>query len=307
MIEKSMKNIRQEFKKNGIYYTPPELAEKLYSYVDVEVNSVYDPTCGVGNLLRVFPSHVMKYGQELDAEQLDLVDIPNFIGFAGDTLKTDGFMGMKFDCIVANPPFSVKWTPEKLKEDVRFKGLPLPPPSKADWAFILHILHHLSDEGVAVILEFPGILYRGQKEYQVRKWFVENNYIDRVVHVPGDVFEDTKICTCILVLRKNKKTTDITFENEKHTITVPLQEVVDNDYTLSVNTYIQEERQVEEINIDDINRQVVVQLLRKVDSTIKNLTELRKTFPNDNFYLMELLEGLKEIILISEVADSETN
>ena len=84
-----------------------------------------------------------------------------------------------------------------------------------------------------------------------------------------------------------------------------MQEVVDNDYTLSVNTYIQEERQVEEINIDDINRQVVVQLLRKVDSTIKNLTELRKTFPNDNFYLTELLEGLKEIILISEVADSE--
>ena len=84
-----------------------------------------------------------------------------------------------------------------------------------------------------------------------------------------------------------------------------MQEVVDNDYTLSVNTYIQEERQVEEINIDDINRQVVVQLLRKVDSTIKNLTELRKTFPNDNFYLTELLEGLKEIILISEVTDSE--
>ena len=84
-----------------------------------------------------------------------------------------------------------------------------------------------------------------------------------------------------------------------------MQEVVDNDYTLSVNTYIQEERQVEEINIDDINRQVVVQLLRKVDSTIKNLTELRKTFPNDNFCLTELLEGLKEIILISEVTDGE--
>ena len=129
MKQKSIKNIRQEFKDNGIFYTPPELAEKLKSYVDFEPETVYDPTCGAGNLLRVFHENVKKYGQELDAEQLGLIDIPNFKGYAGDTLLDDGFSGMKFDCIVANPPFSVKWDPEGLKDDERFFRAPaLPPP-----------------------------------------------------------------------------------------------------------------------------------------------------------------------------------
>lgn len=198
MKQKSIKNIRQEFKDNGIFYTPPELAEKLKSYVDIEPQSVYDPTCGAGNLLRIFGDNIKKYGQELDAEQLGLIDIPDFTGYAGDTLQDDGFSGMKFDCIVANPPFSVKWYPESLKTDIRFKDCPaLPPPSKADWAFMLHILHHLSDDGVAVVLEFPGILCRGQREGAVRRWFIENNYIDRVVNVPGGTFEDTSIGTCV--------------------------------------------------------------------------------------------------------------
>lgn len=82
MKQKSLKNIRQEFKDNGVFYTPPELAEKLKSYVDFEPETVYDPTCGAGNLLRVFHENVKKYGQELDAEQLGLIDIPNFKGHA---------------------------------------------------------------------------------------------------------------------------------------------------------------------------------------------------------------------------------
>ena len=117
MKQKSIKNIRQEFKDNGIFYTPAELAEKLKSYVDFEPETVYDPTCGSGNLLRVFHENVKKYGQELDAEQLGLIDIPNFKGYAGNTLLDDGFKEMKFDCIVANPPFSVKWNPDELESD----------------------------------------------------------------------------------------------------------------------------------------------------------------------------------------------
>lgn len=180
--QKSIKNIRQEFKDNGIFYTPLALAERLKSYVDIEPTSVYDPTCGAGNLLSVFQENVKKYGQELDAEQLALIDLPNFEGYAGDTLTDDKFKDMQFDCIVANPPFSVKWEPDALTDDIRFKCCPeLPPPSKADWAFMLHILHHLKDNGIAAVLEFPGILYRGQREGKVRRWFVENNYIDRVV------------------------------------------------------------------------------------------------------------------------------
>lgn len=296
MKQKSIKNIRQEFKDNGIFYTPPELAEKLKSYVDIEPHSVYDPTCGAGNLLRVFPDAVQKYGQELDAEQLALVDIPNFTGYAGDTLMDDGFAGMKFECIVANPPFSVKWNPDELKDDIRFRGCDaLPPPSKADWAFMLHILHHLADNGVAVVLEFPGILYRGQREGKVRRWFIENNYIDRVVNIPGNTFEDTSISTCIIVLKKNRQTTDVIFEDGERTATVPRNVIIDNDFTLSVNTYLLEEAQKEEIDIDAVNKSSVKNVLNLVEATFQSLMELQKIF-TDNFYIDELREGLKKIL-----------
>ena len=270
MKQKSIKNIRQEFKDNGIFYTPPELAEKLKSYVDFEPETVYDPTCGAGNLLRVFHENVKKYGQELDTEQLGLIDIPNFKGYAGDTLLDDGFKGMRFDCIVANPPFSVKWNPGELAEDERFSCSPaLPPPSKADWAFMLHILHHLSENGVAVVLEFPGILYRGQREGKVRKWFVQNNYIDRVVHVPGNTFEDTSISTCIVVLKKNRDTTDIVFEDKERTETVSIERIEENDYSLSVSLYIEEEIEKEEIDPavleNEARRSFLIRLKKELD------------------------------------------
>lgn len=270
MKQKSLKNIRQEFKDNGVFYTPPELAEKLKSYVDFEPETVYDPTCGAGNLLRVFHENVKKYGQELDAEQLGLIDIPNFKGYAGNTLLNDGFSGMKFDCIIANPPFSVKWNPDELASDERFSCSPvLPPPSKADWAFMLHILHHLADGGIAVVLEFPGILYRGQKEGKVRKWFVQNNYIDRVVHVPGNTFEDTSISTCIVVLKKNRDTTDIVFEDKEKTETVSLERIEENDYSLSVSLYIEEEIEKEEIDPsvleNEARRSFLIRLKKELD------------------------------------------
>lgn len=249
MKQKSIKNIRQEFKENGIFYTPPELAEKLKSYVDIEPETVYDPTCGAGNLLKVFHENVKKYGQELDREQLELIDLPEFYGYAGDTLTNDGFPEMKFDCIVANPPFSVKWEPGRLADDVRFRDCPaLPPPSKADWAFMIHILYHLSEDGIAVVLEFPGILYRGQREGKVRRWFVENNYIDRVVNTPGNTFEDTAISTCIIVLKKNRKTTDIIFEDGERTEKVPYQTIAENDFILSPSTYLPEEVEKEKVD-----------------------------------------------------------
>lgn len=265
--KKSIKNIRQEFKDKGIFYTPPEIAEKLLSYIDNNPQSVYDPTCGAGNLLNVFGENIKKYGQELDAEQLSLIDLQNFTGYAGDTLEEDKFENMKFDCIVANPPFSVKWHPERLVNDVRFIDCPvLPPPSKADWAFMLHILYHLSEKGVAAVLEFPGILYRGQREGKVRKWFVENNYIDRIVNVPGNTFEDTSISTCIVVLKKNRKTTDITFEDSDKARTVTRREIEENDYNLSVNIYLPEKIEKEEIDpsvLENEARRSFLEILRK--------------------------------------------
>ncbi|MCD7882512.1 MAG: SAM-dependent methyltransferase [Lachnospiraceae bacterium] len=296
MKQKSIKNIRQEFKDNGIFYTPEALALKLKSYVDIEPESVYDPTCGAGNLLRVFPDSVKKYGQELDAEQLVLIDIPNFTGYAGDTLADDKFAGIQFDCIVANPPFSIKWNPDELKEDPRFCDCPaLPPPSKADWAFMLHILHHLSDNGVAVVLEFPGILYRGQREYKVRRWFIENNYVDRVVNIPGNTFEDTSISTCIIVLKKKRQTTDVTFEDGERSVCVSQQDIADQGYTLSVNTYLPEEVAKEEIDINALNKSIVTTLLEQVEAIFSTTEKLQEIF-DDNFYLVDLWKGLRSIL-----------
>lgn len=295
MKQKSIKNIRKEFKEEGIFYTPPELANKLKSYVNFTPESAYDPTCGAGNLLRVFPPETKKYGQEKDKDELAKIDIPNFIGVAGDTLTNDGFAGMKFDCIIANPPFSISYAEDELKNDIRFKdcGI-LPPRSKADYAFILHILYHLSDDGVAVVLEFPGILYRGAREGKIRRWLIEQNYIDRVVRVKGNTFEDTNIETCIIVFKKNKKTTNVIFEDEERTAEITQQEIAGNDYQLSVQTYLPEPTPEKNINIGEINKEVVERILNNVATTVDSLCKLQQVF-DDNFYLKELKEGLEKI------------
>lgn len=255
-MPKSIKNIRKEFKESGIFYTPPALAEALKKYVDFTPRNVYDPTCGQGNLLAVFGDDVPKYGQEIFASDLEVARqrLKNFIGCVGDTLADDGFKGYVFHLIIANPPFSVKWTPNA--DDPRFAAAPcLPPSSKADYAFLLHILDHLAPDGKAVCLEFPGILYRGQREYKIRRWMIEQNYIERVVHIPGNTFEDTGIATCILVLSKHKSTTDIIFEDceLQRERTVPLSEICDNDYTLSVSAYIQRYEDREPVDIKALN------------------------------------------------------
>lgn len=299
MKQKSIKNIRQEFKENGIFYTPPELAEKLKSYVDIEPETVYDPTCGAGNLLKVFHENVKKYGQELDGEQLELIDLPNFNGYAGDTLMDDGFPEMQFDCIVANPPFSVKWEPDRLADDVRFRDCPvLPPPSKADWAFMLHILYHLSENGIAVVLEFPGILYRGQREGKVRRWFIENNYIDRVVNVPGNTFEDTSIATCIIVLKKNRETTDIIFEDGERTEKISYQTIAGNDFNLSPSVYLPEKIEKEEIDPlkleSEARRSFLVRLRRELEFE-------RMVCMMEGISIRPFLEAIKRIVKEYEV------
>lgn len=299
-MQKSIKGIRQEFKKNGVFYTPEALALRLKSYIDFEPQTVYDPTCGAGNLLRVFPDTTRKYGQELDAEQVAEIDIPNFTGAAGDTLIDDAFPEMKFDAIVANPPFSVKWNPDVLKGDVRFQACPeMPPAGKADWAFMLHILHHMNDNGIAVVLCFPGILYRQQREGKVRSWFIENNYIDRIVNIPGKTFEDTAIPTAIVILRKNRNTAEVIFEDGERSVSVPVETIKENDCNLSVNMYIQEERPEKELDaaaIDDINRQVVQDVLGQVRQTLQLINSLERTFTDDKFYKEDLINGLKQIL-----------
>lgn len=299
IAEKNMKNIRKEFKEKGIFYTTTDLAERLKKYVDFIPKKIYDPTCGQGNLLSVWDDDIEKYGQEIYEDEIEKANarLKNFHGYCGDTLTDDGFKDEKFDLIFANPPFSIKWTPI---DDERFNvaGV-LPPPSKADYAFLLHILSHLSDDGKAICLEFPGILYRGKREGKIRKWLVDNNYIERVVYIPPNTFVDTAIATCVLVLSKNKETTDIIFEDSEAEIerVVKIEEVKENDYTLSVSTYIINEVEKEPIDIDAVNDNLITLGIEKLFHQIRLQRMLALNIGFDDKtdeYIERLGKALKE-------------
>ena len=292
----SIKSIREEFKNKGIFYTPPELIDFMYEYIPSNLNpsSAYDPTCGHGALLRKLPDDVKKYGQDInDIAVLACQDIPNSDIRIGDTLSEPHFINKKFDLILANPPFSVNW------ERSHYSWIPndipaLPPKSKADYAFILHCLHCLDDNGIAIIMNFPGILYRGQSEGKIRKWLVDNNYIERVVLIPGGKFEDTSIATALLVLRKNKPNQDIIFEDEDEERTVPIQEVIDNDYVLSVSNYIEKEVQKETINPLDLEQEARNSLLTHIDKSISFSFESSKIMGWDS--IKPLLDSISDLV-----------
>ena len=264
----NLKAIRQDFKSKGIFYTTKDLALYLKSFLPDDVKEIYDPTCGNGGLLSVFGDDVEKYGQDINAEQVQNAreNLMNFHGAVGDTLAEPAFTDRKFKYIIANPPFSIKW---EQQNDERFEGYPcLPPKSKADYAFIAHILHCLTDDGIAVVLNFPGILYRGQSEGKIRKYLIEKNFIDTVAMIDGGHFVDTKIATVMLILKKNRNTTDITFLHNDEKVVVPLSEIINNDYNLSTNNYIIEEVEREEVDLNEVNRDVRKGTLAMIKSTL---------------------------------------
>ena len=266
MAEYNLKNMRKEFKEKGIFYTPEELALYLKSLFPnpQAIKEIYDPTCESGNLLRVFDDDVAKYGQDINAEQLEEAKkrLKNFYGETGDTLQNPQFMGKKFDFIVANYPFSVKWEP--LTEDERFQAAPaIPTAGKADYAFILHILYYLSEKGIAVTLNFPGILYRGNKEGRIRKWIIENNWIEKIIHIEGNTFVDTKIATCVIIFNKAKENQEILFVDGEKQKSISLKEIAENNYNLSVSTYIEKEDTREKIDIVKLNAEIEENVARQ--------------------------------------------
>ena len=243
---KSAKAYRKHLAEQGIFYTDPKLAEAIRAHLPTDIKEVYDPTCGIGNLLRSFPDDVRKYGQELDAESAEEArkTLVNAEIVAGDTLVSPAFMDRKFDAIAANYPFSVAWTPDK--DDPRFSCAPaLAPKSKADMAFILHILYMLSDTGTASVLCSPGVTFRGQSEGKIRKWLIEQNVIDSVTMYEGGYFEDTSISTVLLVLRKHRDTDTITVTDHEHGLSreVTRAEIIEADYNLSVGRYVEPPRE----------------------------------------------------------------
>ncbi|WP_294403089.1 N-6 DNA methylase [uncultured Clostridium sp.] len=295
----SVKSIRKEFQSKGIFYTPKELAEYIKSFLPKDVKEVYDPTCGDGGLLGVFDDNVKKYGQEINQDQLEVArqNLVNFTGICGNTLKEPGFIDRKFDYIVANPPFSIEWEPE---DSVIFHGAPtIPTKSKADYAFILHCLYMLG-KGKAVIMEFPGVLYRGGREGQLRQWLVDNNYIEKIVSVPEKQFEDTSIATCIIVLSKNKTNTDVIFVDKETSQekVVSFEEIKKNDYCLSVSRYIdttpEKTKELEEFDpLEEVysHREF---LCRFIENAIKE--EHLICSLHDDWYLRDLKEYLIEFI-----------
>ena len=196
--------MRKSLKEKGQFYTSEELAKTLKSYLPDDDTPVFDPACGHGSLLAVFPDKVEKFGCDIENDAVFWVEqnLKNFTGYWGDYLESSS---KKFNRIIANPPFSIKWSYDKsiLAPEMMSKVGKLAPRTKADWAFLFKIVEDLSDDGTAVVLNFPGILYR-QNESVFREYFIERNLIDRIVAVPSGHFEDTKISTAILVLKKNR-------------------------------------------------------------------------------------------------------
>jgi len=299
-------------KSGGEYYTPQEVSELLTRIALIgktEVNKVYDPACGSGSLLLNFAqilgrSNVRQgfFGQEINITTYNLcrinmflhdIDYDKFDIGHGDTL-TDPLHwdDEPFEAIVSNPPYSIKWAGDDnplLINDVRFSpaGV-LAPKSKADLAFIMHSLAWLATNGSAAIVCFPGIFYRSGAEQKIRKYLIDNNFIDCVIQLPGNLFFGTSIATCIMVLKKSKsenstffidaskefvKITNnnkLTSENigkiidvytnretvEYFTRLVPNNEIVEQSYNLSVSTYVEQEDTREVIDITELNAEI---------------------------------------------------
>lgn len=316
-------------KSGGEFFTPQEVSElltRIAVYGKTEVNKVYDPACGSGSLLlktaKVLGNDKVRqgfYGQEINITTYNLCRINMFlhnIGYdkfniaLGDTLEDPQHWDDEpFDVIVSNPPYSIKWAGEDnpvLINDPRFSvaGV-LAPKSKADLAFILHSLAWLSSDGVASIVCFPGILYRGGAEQKIRQYLVDNNYIDTIIQLPSNLFFGTSIATCIMVLKKNKKSNDILFidaskecvkvtnnnkltdENISNIVgiyadrkdkeyvakVVNCSEIGANDYNCSVSTYVEQEDTREVIDIAKLNVEIS-ELVLRIDELRASINEI---------------------------------
>ena len=323
-------------KSGGEFFTPQEVGELLarITLMDKkEVNKVYDPCCGSGGLLLKFAKILGKenvkdgfYGQEVNLTTYNLARINMFLHdinynkfniARGDTLiDPKHWDDEPFDAIVSNPPYSIKWEGKSnplLINDERFApaGI-LAPESKADLAFTMHMLSWLSAKGTAAIVEFPGVLYRGGAEGKIRKYLIDNNFVDTVIQLPSDLFFGTSIATCILVLKKNKtdnsilfvdaseecvrntnknKLSDANIENilsllknrvdvENKAILVPNEEIADNDYNISVNSYLKTATDEVEIDIVKLNKSIQ-EIVTKQDQVRKELDAIISELESD--------------------------
>lgn len=317
-------------KSGGEFFTPQEVSNliaRLALHKQTKVNKIYDPAAGSGSLLlqakKHFDEHIIEdgfFGQEINHTTYNLarmnmflhnVNYDKFNIALGNTLTDPHFIDDKpFDAIVSNPPYSVNWIGSDdptLINDERFApaGL-LAPKSKADFAFVLHALSYLSGTGRAAIVCFPGIFYRGGAEQKIRKYLVDNNFVETVISLAPNLFYGTSIAVNILVLSKHKADTKTQFidasgkeffkkvtnnnklepnhieaiinifdtkENIGHVaITIDNKVIADNDYNLSVSSYVEVKDTREVINIEKLNEDI--------DKTESNINDLRNAIAN---------------------------
>jgi type I restriction enzyme M protein len=312
-------------KKAGEFYTPQEVSKILAKIVTTgkqKLKSVYDPTCGSGSLLLRVAKEVKEvnnfYGQEMNRTTYNLarmnmilhgVHYRKFDIKQEDTLEHPQHLNdLPFEAIVANPPFSAQWSANPLfTSDDRFSQYgKLAPSSKADFAFVQHMIHHLAENGTMAIVLPHGALFRGGAEQHIRKYLIENrNYLDAVIGLPANIFYGTSIPTCIMVFKKCRENpNDILFidasndfekvktqnilrnehidkiikhyrertETEKYSKKASLAEIATNDYNLNIPRYVDTFEAEDKIDIDAIAIELKA-LETNMKTTDKTITE----------------------------------
>ena len=320
-------------KSGGEFFTPQNVS-KLIAHIALfgqeTVNKIYDPACGSGSLLlqarKQFEEHKIQdgfWGQEINHTTYNLARMNMFLHninydkfdiSLGDTLLNPQYGDQKpFDAIVSNPPYSVNWIgsddPTLINDDRFAPAGVLAPKSKADFAFVLHALSYLSARGRAVIVCFPGIFYRGGAEQKIRKYLVDNNFVETVIALPPNLFYGTSIAVNILVLSKHKADTTTQFidasgedffkketnnnvllpehidriisifgnkeELQYVATSVNNKQIEENDYNLSVSSYVEAEDKREVIDIAKLNAEVA-ETVKRIDSLRTDIDEIIK-------------------------------
>ena len=321
-------------KSGGEFFTPQQVSEllaRLASWRNPNIQKVYDPACGSGSLLLKFAKTVgrenpnLKYfGQEVNPTTYNLcrinmflhnVNFDNFDIRLEDTLlKPQHMQDAPFDAIVSNPPYSLKWEGKDnsiLINDPRYApaGV-LAPKSAADLAFTMHMLWHLSEQGTAAIVEFPGVLYRGGDERKIRQYLIKNNFVDCVIQLPQNLFYGVSIATCIIVLKKSARAdASVLFidasklfqkDGNKNVLLPEHQDkimqlfadrrdvdylaklvtcdaILENDANLSVSSYVEQEDTREAIDIKEVNAKLEgliaegYELNKKIEAIIQEM------------------------------------
>ena len=312
-------------KSGGEFFTPQHVSKliaQLAMHKQDKVNKIYDPAAGSGSLLlqakKHFDNHIIEegfFGQEVNHTTYNLarmnmflhnINYDKFNMTLGDTLRNPQFADEKpFDAIVSNPPYSINWIgdgdPTLINDDRFAPAGVLAPKSKADFAFVLHCLSYLSSKGRAALVCFPGIFYRGGAEQKIRKYLVDNNFVETIISVAPNLFYGTSIAVTLLVLSKHKtenktqfidasgedffkKVTNNNVLNDEHidkimaifdskedlehvAISIDNNKIAENDYNLSVSSYIEAKDNRERVDIVELNA--------KVSKTVAKINVLR--------------------------------